>query len=210
MNVQTIAMIQDVRVAIDMNRRDNQLIKVADEETLLTDALIESKLTDAIRLTELECPVTMLESGFKFADYTHDIDKNGKVTVQLPDDFMRLVAFEMSDWSRGVYEAIEETDPEYSRLQSPWPGVAGSPQRPAVAIVTKSTGRVLEGYSSDSSATIEYAIYRPYPVIDEDGYLEVSKHCYRPAVYRAAALVLATLGESEAQSMMEIYKSMLV
>ncbi len=228
--------VADVRVAIDMNRTDNALIKDADTETARLNELIRSKLCDAVRLTETECPVSLLEGGISFIDRTCDVDDSGRVTISLPADFMRLVAFEMSDWDHPVYEAIDETDAAYLMLRSPYRGISGSPERPAVAIATKATGRVLEGYSSASTAGPTVALYRALPVIDEiyikptnevdveadssidlEGeevrtqkeYIEVAPKCYQSAVYRAAYLTLLTVGDQLAPSMLELAKSLL-
>ncbi len=210
MKVAATNMASDVRVAIDMNRTNKQLITAADQETLLLNDIIESKLCDAIRLTELECPVSMLESGIDCSDRTHDIDSSGRVSLQLPSDFMRMVALEMSDWKKPVYDFIDDTDPAYSRLQSPWRGIAGSPEQPAAAIRLRATGKVVEGYTSGAGATIEMALYRALPSISTDGYVEVSSLCYRSAVYRAAYLTLLTVGDEQAAAMLETAKSLLV
>jgi hypothetical protein len=249
MVVQASAMVREVRVAIDMNRTDKALINDNDQETLLVDDIILSKLCDAVRQVELECPVSMLEAGTtqgssaaasydRTADgysetdttddslangadtsayvepspeYTCTVDENSlKASVALPETFMRLVSFKMSSWSYAVHEAITADDPAYVRLQSRWHGISGSPERPRAAIVTKSTGRVLEGYSSASAAdTVEYLVYRPLPKVDEDGGIDVSRLCYKPAVYRAAFLALATVGDPMATTMLEISKALL-
>ena len=137
-------MIQDVRIAMDMNREDNKLILVDDVETLRINELIRSTLCDAVRMVELECPVTMLETSYNETPSV-TIQSSGKVTIPLTGiNFLRLVALKMTDWSRPVSYVIAESDPEYAVLQSPWHGVCGSPQKPCVALVQKNTGLVLE------------------------------------------------------------------
>ncbi len=203
-------MVRDVRVAIDMNRGDDPLIMDGDMDTLTLDELIRAKLTDAVRMVEVEAPVSCLESGHTFADRSVFIGDDGKGFVVLPGDFMRLLAFRMSDWRRTVFDAISESDPEYALQSSRWKGICGNPEKPVVAIVRRSEGLVLEFYSCrDATAGVAQAAYIPEPGIDRNGGIDVSRGCYRAAVYRAAALALASVGDHLSSSMLEISKSLL-
>lgn len=159
----------DVRVAIDMNRGDEPLFVEGDTDTLTLDEIIMAKLADAVRLVEMEAPATMLESGHDFGDNIF-IGEDGKGFVILPEDFMRLISFRMSDWKRTVFEAISETDPQYALQSSKWEGICGNPEKPVCAIVRRSEGKVLEFYSSrDNRAIVTQATYVPTPRIDGDG-----------------------------------------
>ena len=210
MIVQVSEMVKDVRIAIDMNRTDEPLIDIDDEDTLSLDEIIESKLIDAVRLVESEAPAIMLESGHDFGKENVFLGKDGKGFIILPSDFMRLVSFRMSDWHRTVFNSIDESDPEYGKQSSKWKGICGSPEKPVVAIVHRSEGKVLEFYScNDDKATVAQATYVPYKKIDEDGGLDVSEDCYRAAVYRAASLALASVGDQMSGTMLEISKSLL-
>lgn len=202
-------MARDVRVAIDMNSHSESLLSDGDLDTLTLDEIIMSKLTDAVRMVETEAPATMLESGHDFGDNIF-IGEDGKGFVILPGDFMRLVAFRMSDWKRTVFEAISDNDPLYPLQSSKWKGICGNPEKPVCAIVRRSEGKVLEFYScTDNTATVAQATYVPIPKIDMDGGIDVAEDCYRAAVYRAASLALASVGEQLSTTMLEISKSLL-
>lgn len=202
-------MARDVRVAIDMNSHSESLLSEGDLDTLTLDEIIMSKLTDAVRMVETEAPATMLESGHDFGDNIF-IGEDGKGFVILPGDFMRLVAFRMSDWKRTVFEAISDNDPLYPLQSSKWKGICGNPEKPVCAIVRRSEGKVLEFYScTDNTATVAQATYVPIPKIDMDGGIDVAEDCYRAAVYRAASLALASVGEQLSTTMLEISKSLL-
>ena len=204
-------MTKEVRVAIDMNRGDALLLKDEDCDTLTLDELIMSKLEEAVRLTETEAPLRMLESGHDFGDDNVFIGEDGKGFIILPDDFMRLISFRMSDWRRTIYEAITESDPQYALQSSRFNGICGNPEKPVVAIVRRSEGKVLEFYSCNSdNATVAQATYLPIPRIDRDGGIDVAEDCYRAAVYRAASLALASVGDQLATTMLEISKSLLI
>ncbi len=210
MVVQATEMAKAVRVAIDMNKGDEPLFAEGDTDTLTLDEIIMAKLADAVRMVETEAPSTMLESGHNFGEHDIYIGEDGKGFIILPDDFMRLIAFRMSDWGRTVFEAISDSDPLYSRQSSKWKGICGNPERPVCAIVRRSEGKVLEFYScSDSSATVTQATYVPIPKIDINGGIDVAEACYRAAVYRAASLALASLGDQLSATMLEISKSLL-
>ena len=209
MIVQAEELAKAVRVAIDMNRSDTPLLIEEESDTLELNDIIYAKLADAVRLVEMEAPVTMLESGHDFGKNIF-IGEDGKGFVLLPNDFMRLVSFRMSDWKRTVYDTISESDPEYTLQSSKWKGICGNTEKPVCAIVRRSEGKVLEFYScADGTATVTQATYIPIPKIDIDGGIDVAADCYRAAVYRTAALVLASVGDQLSSTMLEISKSLL-
>lgn len=209
MTVQAEEMARAVRVAIDMNKGDEPLIMEGDTDTLTLDEIIMSKLADAVRLVEMEAPATMLESGHDFGDNIF-IGEDGKGFVILPEDFMRLISFRMSDWKRTVFEAISENDSQYALQSSKWKGICGNPEKPVCAIVRRSEGKVLEFYScNDNTAIVTQATYVPIPRIDIDGGIDVAENCYRAAIYRAASLALASVGDQLSTTMLEISKSLL-
>lgn len=202
-------MARAVRVAIDMNRGDDPLILEGDTDTLSLDEIIVSKLVDAVRLVELEAPHGMLGGGHDFGEDVFMGD-DGKGFIVLPDDFMRLVSFRMSDWRRTVFEAISESDPRYALQSSRWRGICGNPEKPVCAVVRRAEGKVLEFYScADQGAIVAQASYIPFPRIDGDGGIEVAEECYRAAVYRAAALALASVGDQLSGTMLDLSKSLL-
>lgn len=203
-------MARAVKVAIDMNRGDEPLIMEGDTDTLTLDEIIYAKLADAVRMVEMEAPLTMLESGHDFGEHDTYIGEDGKGFIILPNDFIRLISFRMSDWTRTIYEAITESDPQYALQSSRFKGICGNPEKPVVAVVRRSEGKVLEFYSCrDNAATVAQATYLPIPKIDRDGGIDVAEDCYRAAVYRAASLALASVGDQLSTSMLEISKSYL-
>lgn len=210
MIVQAEDMVRDVRVAIDMNKGDAPLLMEEDTDTLTLDEIIESKLAEAVRMVEAEAPRSMLESGHDFGESDTYIGEDGKGFIILPDDFMRLIAFRMSDWTRTIYDAITESSPEYALQSSRFKGICGNTEKPVVALVRRSEGKVLEFYSSrDASAHVAQATYLPEPRIDRDGGIDVAKDCYKAAVYRAASLTLASVGDQLSGTMLELSRGCL-
>ena len=209
MIVQAEKMARDVRIAVDMNHDSTPLLVEDDIDTVSFNDIIHAKLTDAVRMVEMEAPLHLLEQGHQFGENIVWVD-DGKGWLILPDDFMRLVVFKMSDWHHSVSEAITQDDPKYSRQWSKWKGICGNPEKPVVAIVNRAEGNVLEFFScNDDTATVEQAVYIPLPRIDLDGGIDVSEKCYKAAVYRAGALALSSIGDQLATTMVELSKSLL-
>lgn len=199
---------RDVRIAIDQNMTNEQLLAIEDMETLSLEDIIRSKIVEAVQRVETTAPVHFLEEGHDFIDsiFWGDLESGW---VFLPDDFMRLIAFRMSDWERTVYAAISVDDPQYAKQSSRFKGIRGNVQRPVCAIVNRAEGKALEFYSCNSEeAYISRASYLPYPHVDEDGGIDISERCYRAVIYTVASLVLITYGEAEkASALTELAKS---
>lgn len=199
---------REVRIAIDQNMTSEQLIATEDIETLSLEEIIRSKIVEAVRRVETSAPVHFLEEGHDFGDavYWADLESGW---VLLPDDFMRLIAFRMSDWERTVYAAISVDDPLYAKQSSRYKGIRGNTQKPVCAIVNRAEGKALEFYSCNSEeAYVSRASYLPYPHVDEDGGIDISERCYRAVIYTVASLVLITYGEAEkASPLTELAKS---
>lgn len=211
MIVQAEDMAKAVRVAVDMNHSSTPLLVDDDIDTESFDEIIYAKLVDAVRVVEQEAPLHLLEQGHQFGGDNVNWTENGKGWLVLPDDFMRLVVFKMSDWKLSVSDAISQDDPLYLRQFSRWKGISGNPEKPVVAIVNRAEGTVLEFFScNDDTATIEQAVYVPYPKIDIDGGIDVSEKCYRAAIYRAASFALASIGDQLSTTMLELSKSLLI
>lgn len=98
---------QDVRIAIDENKTSEQLISDEDIDTLSLNEVIRSKIEEAVRRVETSAPVYLLEEGHEFGEAVYWED-NGSGWVLLPDDFMRLIAFRMSDWAQ--HRSTERTE----------------------------------------------------------------------------------------------------
>lgn len=189
--------VQDVRICLDQNMASDALIESGDIDTLALDEIIKSKILEAIQRVHRDAPNYLLEGGHNFGDavYWREFESGW---VLLPNDFLRLVVFEMDDWEQAVYQAISTDDPEYEKQHSRFKGIRGTAQRPVCAIGIRPEGRVLEFYSCKSTdAKVSRAIYMPYPKIDEDGGVDISERCYNAVIYTAAGLTLLTCGETE-------------
>ena len=188
---------QDVRIAIDENKTSEQLLGDEDIDTLSLNEIVRSKIEEAVRRVETAAPTFQLEEGHTFGDSVFWEDNNSGWTL-LPDDFMRLIAFRMSDWERTCHNAISVDDPLYALQSSRFKGVRGNVQKPVCAVVNRAEGKALEFYSCNSEeAYVKRATYLPYPKIDDEEGIDISERCYTAVVYTTAALVLTAYGAND-------------
>lgn len=213
---------QDIRIAIDRNSSSSKLLLDEDIDTLTLEQIIRSKILEAVRKVEKVAPIEMLESGHPLYE-TNDIGDGGVDNreqlywdgnkacgwVNLPDDFMRLVMFRMSDWERPVYTATAIGTDEYSKQSSRFAGIRGTTQKPVCVVAMRAWGKVLEFYGCKSQeAYVSEALYLPEPHIDENDGVDICEQCYTAVIYMAAALTLISIGENDlATQLVELSKS---
>lgn len=191
---------RDVRVCLDQNMTSEQLLQTGDIDTLSLDDIVRSKILEAVVRVHTVAPTHLLEAGHNFGDaiFWGDLESGW---VLLPRDFLRLIVFEMSDWERAVFNAITPEAPEYALQRQRVKALRGTAQRPVCVLTTRPEGRALEFYSCKSEdAYVRRGQYLPYPVIDEEGGIDISERCYTAVVYAVASLVSLTLGEADKAS----------
>ena len=188
---QVSELVSEVRVAIDSNRNSDQLAGIGDMDTLALDEIIRSKIAEAARVVVLNAPSYLLDGGDSLEATVAWNGTSGRMV--LPADFLRLVVFKMSDWSRAVTVPISENDPLYAQQSSRWAGVKGNPQKPVVAIVPDADGLVLEFYTSNGE--VEKASYIAVPKVT-DGKIMLCEKLHDTTVYYAAYLTAISTGET--------------
>lgn len=193
--------IAEAKVALDENVDSSALSGLGDVDTLKLDEIIESKVVDAARIIESNAPAHLLDSGRAFGESIGWDGQPGYGAgyIHLPDDFMRLVCYQMSDWDYAVILAITEDSPQYQLQRSRFGGVRGNPQKPVVAITSQPIGLVLEFFScySGENAFIKKARYIPMPRI-RNGKIELCEKLRRAVVYYTAYLAALSLGDGDA------------
>lgn len=201
MRYEVSGIVRDVRIALDMNSTSSPLEGFGDVDSLSLSELIESKIEDAARVVVSKAPHRMLDRGIQFKgsiSWSQQVVGIGGGSIVLPEDFMRLVSFKMSDWDRSVTDPVTEEDPIYELQSSPFQGVRGNRHNPVVAIVSRPVGWVLEFYSCSSGAKvyIQSARYVPVPKI-KSGEMYIPEMLYRGVVLYAAHLVENVIGSLE-------------
>lgn len=198
--------ITDVRVAIDENTTVAAFTDAEgntfDPDTLEMEEIIKSKIADGVNEVRMIAHISMLESTRSVSGtdltVTWTDEEKGIGHIALPDDYLRLVMFKMSDWAHAVSVAVSPDSPLYHQQFSEWKGVRGNPSRPVIAFATDmETGKaVLQFFSCDNTeakAELTY-IQRSERQESDDGTVsyEIENAVYRPVVLKTAALVAAT------------------
>lgn len=197
--------LKDVRVILDENEVDTALINEGDVDTLTLNDIIRSKIEDSVRAVVTVSPLSLLDVGVDFPDKT--ITWKGPVGmgygwIPLPDDYLRLSFFKMSDWLVPVVTAISDIDPLYPLQKSKFAGVRGNTHRPICAITINNGKRVLEFYSCLGGADVyvEGAKYHPLPKI-VDGEIEISEKIYVSVKYYIAGMVAMAYKDEQATAL---------
>lgn len=204
---------KEVRIALDQNMNSVPLINVEDIDTLSMEEILESKILDAAYIVTQEAPYYLLDGGKSFSgdiEWMSHVGYGGG-TITLPDDFLRLVSFQMSDWSYPVTAAITPESPLYAAQFSRFAGIKGSPQRPVIAISLKPEAKKLEFFScrAGSKTHIKQASYIPMPKI-EDASIDICERLKPATVYRIAYLVALSISNAElATIMLNVSKELL-
>lgn len=204
----TVAEIKhQVRVALDQNNSSTPLLNSGDIDTLTLDEIIESKIETAARIVTRDAAHYLLDGGKAFGESVgwNVREGYGSGYILLPTDFLRLVSFQMSDWSYPVTTAITEDDPLYSLQQSRYGGVRGNPQKPIVALSQQPIGLVLEFYSctAGEGTSVKRATYMPIPKIeykttdanDNEKEIEISEKLLPATIYYIAYLVALNIAD---------------
>lgn len=199
---------RDVRRILDENRCTELLLDSADPETLDLQEQIRAKVEDAARIVESVAPLEFVNGeGERLTLKSKDgvrwlNDTSGWIV--LPSDFLRLLKFSMSDWARPVYLPAKEGSLEHRLMLHRQPGIAGTPLRPRVAIVTRGVGLTLEfAGCSSRSATITDDLYLAVPRLDGEDGIELCGKCRRSVMYMTAALTAMAYGEMEKGRVMQ-------
>lgn len=201
-------LVRDVKIVLNENIQTDPILS-DDVSQLELDELIEARITDAVRAVHEAAPSDMLDDGIAIPGSPVTL-QDGSGYILLPDDFMRLVIFQLQTWSRPVITPIADTDPAYFMQKSRFLGIRGGTDKPICAITTGTSGRVLEFFSiaPGTSAIILKAKYLPLPKIENENIL-ICKKLRTPIVYQCAALTALSYKDELSKSLFEIAKSYL-
>ena len=192
----------DVRRVMDRNETSAQeTLLTEDNNTLTLDDLITDCVLRAARVTLLNAPLKLVGEGKTLDTDIHWESQPGfgMGFTMLPDDFLRLVTFQMTDWERPAVNTITAEDTLYSQQRSRYPGMRGCPQRPIVAVVSYPAGMALELFScrGGEKVAVRRAQYLSEPTFDKNNKIELPTKCYDCIVYLTASLVCGVLKDND-------------
>lgn len=209
--------IREVKIILDENITETPVL-VDDPDQLQLKDHIKARIIDAVRAIHEAADSSLLDDGLlipltEAGQPTIQVSPDGSGYVKLPDDFMRLVIFKMTQWKRPVVVALSDTDPRYFMQKSRFLGIRGGVDKPVCAITTGEASKILEFYSlspGELDTSVEKARYLPLPSIEGDDTIKMCRKLVRPIYYQCAALVALSLKDQSAPNLFEIAKSYLV
>ena len=199
MQVEESKIIADVKTAIDENTKILSISgETFDTDTLEMEDIVKSKIVDAVNSVRNIAPLSMLDltrkaSGTDWAITWIDEDKCiGQ--IPLPDDYLKLVMFKMSDWAHAATTPIAADSALYHQQFSEWKGVRGNPSRPNIAIAADTaTGKnVIQFFSCDSTTATAELVYIKRFSLEENTvatFYKIESAAYRAIILKTAALV---------------------
>ena len=208
--------VRDVRICLDENDVQNAFMQL-EENTLMLDDIIKSKVGEAIDGVVISAPVELLGDGdvmpidnVEWENGAGDEDELKMCRVKKPADYLRLVGAKMPDWDHAVSEVIAENSEEYKMQKSRFVGMRGNPQRPVVADVLSGAGRYLELYTS-KARSIDYIRYiKRLSTAELGDNIMLPAALYKVVIYQVAGLTCITLNETErAQTLFGIAEGLL-
>ena len=199
----------DVRKVMNENASSLELTSLLDTETLDLDAIILSTICDAARAIESGAPLHTIDYCKELLQSAEIID--GRVAkIELPTDFMRMVAVRWPQLQRPIYKFISVDSPEYLIQQNKY--VQGTIERPVAAVLTRNGTHILEVYAegiTEENIPSYIGEYLPIPAFNGDE-IELCERCYKAIIYRCAGMAMVILQDNNADNLLKICESMLI
>jgi hypothetical protein len=203
-DVTVSGLVEEVRITLDENSPQSDYL-ASDSDNLELDEIIRLKLPDAIRAIHETAPNRLVD-GVPYTvdepDQHKNVDGSGYFCV--PDDFLRLVLFDMRSWRMPVYHAINDNSDEYAMQKNVF--TRGNPSKPVCAMTQDAEGkRILEYYCAgfmvggtrtERDHRIRKMFYLPVPSV-KDGKIGISPNLRGAIVNYCAGLVLVSRGEPQ-------------
>lgn len=186
------SLVEEARVLLDLNP-----VGYACGDTLTVDRILTGRLQQAVSETLAEAPLPLLGAGAPLKERIvwHRRHEKWWGSILLPADFVRMLVFEMTGWSRAA-RFIQPDSPLYPFQHSPYSGVGGCPERPVAVVVPSAFGPQLEFFSCHCCREqVAQARYLPLPQPDTDGFIDLPPALTDQVARRMAALAAQVLAD---------------
>lgn len=205
--------VEDVRICLDEHGvNESSLIGGTDEAEM--DAIIKSKIEDAIRFVYMSADLSMLEPVLWEKGEKSGEEVRGAVQLYralLPSNYLRLCYARVPEWVRSVDSPIMYSDKEYAALSNVF--TTGYKDNPKVAFVVDGTDKYLELYPSGGEPKIAYMQEPVVEEIEVEGKQQqaysIPDKVYRGVVHYVAGLTLLTYKDQHADSLINIALQMI-
>lgn len=204
---------REVRIALDENAGHNEVF-ATDSNTLTLDEIIRQKIAHGIRAVIEAAPAFMLDNGTDFSGseivWESGCRGIGCGRIRLPDDFLRLIVFRMSDWHIPVTTLTGGTDAAYMMQSSKYPGIRGNAERPVCLLSRDGTGRIMKFYScrEGEGVGIDCARYLQEPAVTGE-HAAIPGRLFTACIYQIAGLTAHACRDAHAQILLDIAKGLI-
>lgn len=144
-------LIDRVRILIDeISSGTLPIVSVGVEENNPTDTMIDGVLDESTLEVLLNAPLIRLHPTDGSSSTITPNSTDVKVgVIQLPNDFVRMVCLQMSDWAEPLYDIAIAGTPVANRQKNPY--LRGGVAKPVAVLSHHSNGYSLSYYSTKSS-----------------------------------------------------------
>lgn len=206
--VQLSTIIKEVKIILNENIAIDTIL-LDDPNQLELDELIKARIIDAVRFVHENARSEYLSQGDDLVGAI-STNQDGTGSMTIPDNFLRLVVFQLESWHLPVFNLVSDNDPAYLKQKSKFTGVRGGPSKPVCAITSGIDGKIIEFYSvkPGTSAVKKKARYIPMPSI-ENNTLKICPKLKASVYYYCAGLVAGIFKDEVAASLFELSKNYL-
>ena len=162
------------------------------------DLLINAHLDECVKDVILSAPISVL---FPTADTTTTgtVNTDAKTGyVVLPNNFLRLSSFKMTEWLKDIDTPITPKDPKYKKQSNEF--LRGGISKPVAVLTWKNVGsvmkRVLEYYSVETAHTIEKLLYIPETIAED--FIAVNPNLVDSLAWMTASKIMQITGQADA------------
>jgi hypothetical protein len=152
------ALINQVKSKIDeLSPSDSIIVSVGQDDNKPIDTIIGDLLDESAKEVLLKAPVhrlTVTSSSNAGTAATGDA-KTG--TIDIPNDYLRLVELKMTDWLRPVTELVPQGTPLANMQYNKY--LRGGLNKPVAVLSHRSDKMVIEYFTIDTKHTVERFLY---------------------------------------------------
>lgn len=150
--------------------------------------LIGTLLPEAARLVVCSASRADIDEVKEINPESVEYYGDGQATMKLPEDFLRLIYFRMSDWPRGVTEPLAADGDSLALRLGRSARMFGRRQTPAVAICQTGQGKMLRVLGTSAGAGVAEGSYLSVPKV-EGGMIDLAPRLVHPVAAKIAEMV---------------------
>lgn len=179
-------LIDKVRTLLNEVRSEGGLTLITDD-TLLLDRYITELLPEAVLFVQMNRKRGVV-NGKNFAECSVSTTDDGKGTIALPEDYVRLVSLKLNVWKKPCFVAAETDSPTDTAQHNKY--MQAGKYSPVCIEIPTAEGTQLNVYpvAAESTPEVEYLIYEAR-YDSNKGLATKNDFLFQAVAYQCAALV---------------------